>query len=160
MLKASAGMDTGYIVPTTLSEVRQLFPGIERHGVLMFPEEPPKCRRCKTRPILQSNDTDNSIRRPYYSCIKPRCGHFRMYADHRGNDPTNPKCSCGSPSRRMIAGHWRSYEEEYPSNIGHVYYTCRFGDCTYKELHKTPEGHYVIINDWGLVDALEKLYIV
>ena len=93
------------------------------------PQDPPHCLRCDrmtgTYRTRHSNRNGNAGR-PYAKC--QACGKFHCFMDQRGNDPTNPSCQCGGPSKRQVSN---------PEKGRIVHYVCRLGTCIYYAPYET-----------------------
>jgi len=81
--------------------------------------------RCVTKPTGNGNDF-----RPYYKCIN--CGIFFVFADSRGNLPSNEPCDCGTPSKLQVSNKKRE-----------LHFVCRLGKCDYHEWMELPNGERV-----------------
>ncbi|KAI0970446.1 hypothetical protein F4678DRAFT_462673 [Xylaria arbuscula] len=117
------------------------------------PASPPLCflySKANERIVTQSSNRNGNAGRPYYKCTP--CNNFLVFADERGNDPTNPECHCGFSSKRQITG--RSDRV-----AGLVHYVCRLGECDYYNPSRDESGIATVIAA-NLIDDLSKLSII
>ncbi|KAL7911194.1 hypothetical protein GGI35DRAFT_446788 [Trichoderma velutinum] len=108
------------------------------------PPKPPTCGKCKIagmRHITRSSNRNGNAGRPYYRCAS--CHNFLRFDDNRGNDPGNPVCHCGVPSRTQVACREKGRK---------VHYVCRQGECDfYNVCRSTSDGSVVTLEDDILV---------
>ncbi|KAI1649288.1 uncharacterized protein F4817DRAFT_32754 [Daldinia loculata] len=119
-----------------------------------YPTSPIPCRHCgltASTATTSSSNINGNAGRPYFRC--PTMGKFLVFADARGNDPTNPVCRCGLSSKRMMSGF---YNAKTP---GKLFYVCRSGMCEYYRECRDARGEHVVV-DWELVDHLAWLEII
>ncbi|KAI0438320.1 hypothetical protein F4803DRAFT_535546 [Xylaria telfairii] len=126
---------------------------IKRVTLASPPTQPPPCHRCgqvSERLVTRSSNRNGNAGRPYYKCL--RCNKFLVFADYRGNDPTNPECHCGCSSKLQITGmsKWVA---------GRLHYVCRLGSCDFFSPTKDANGLDIVI-DMGLAEDLSRLSIV
>ncbi|KAI0851106.1 hypothetical protein F5Y00DRAFT_259646 [Daldinia vernicosa] len=119
-----------------------------------YPKSPMPCRHCgvtaSTATTSYSN-TNGNAGRPYFKC--PTMGKFLVFADARGNDPTNPLCRCGVSSKRTMSGF---YNARTP---GKLFYVCRIGMCEFNKECRDARGGQVVV-DPEIVDYLILLEII
>jgi len=97
---------------------------------------PPICYRCGSRSvrlITSAFNLNGNAGRPYYKCLE--CPRFLAFADDRGNDPSNPECNCGIPSKSQRTG--RNHETP-----GALFYTCSRGACNFFTWSGTDDGTF------------------
>ncbi|KAI8965169.1 hypothetical protein F5Y11DRAFT_344887 [Daldinia sp. FL1419] len=161
-------MGIKYLYINTVDEACKLFSG----GTVSPPEPAPPCPFCRKPAILNIAEADNpngNVGRPYYMCpdsqlsryVGPKCPgvyRFFLFADDRGNDSENEKCSCQVPSKRCLAGRWE--EAHKIALFGQVFYTCKDGRCNYYNLGTNDDGEFIVINDPDLIAELATLKII
>lgn len=70
--------------------------------------------------------------------------------DKRGNDPTNPNCIRGVPSKRQVSGEAKGRR---------VHYVCRLGTCDYYAVHRSAGGEQLSLHG-KLLASLGLLYLI
>ena len=109
------------------------------------------CHGPSTRLVTRTTNRNGNGGRPYDKCVP--CGKFLGFADERGNDPRNPPCECGVPSKRQVTG----YRNKTPRA---VHYVCRLRRCDfYAELRDGSDGERVVVDE-RLLALLAKLAII
>lgn len=118
------------------------------------PETVPNCRRCgepATEEVTRPSNRNGNAGRPYYKCH--RCNKFLCFADDRGNDPNNPLCNCGIPSRRQVSGRHRRVSRG-------VHFVCRQGGCDFYDICQRDDGQHLSIESEDLLTLFVNLRIV
>ena len=111
-----------------------------------------KCGGRVRREITRHSNRNGNAGRPYDKCQNPRCGKFLGFVDERGNDPTNPECECGVPSKRQITG-------ERNRTPRAIFYVCNRRRCDYYAEETDARGNRVRVQP-GLVDLMAMLSII
>lgn len=75
---------------------------------------------------------------------------FLVFADNRGNDPNNPTCNCGVPSKRQVASREKGRK---------IHYVCRLGKCNFYNASLSDGGIVTVERD-DLVSLLAMLRII
>jgi len=117
------------------------------------PDVAPDCHRCRkpsTMWYTRYSNRKGNAGRPYYKCLP--CGKFLVFADERGNDPTNALCFCGETSKRQVSGP----DKRKPRQI---HYVCRVGGCDFYKVHLTAKGEAIRLSK-DLVREFTKLRII
>lgn len=117
-----------------------------------FPSVPPTCYRCGgsgDRYTTRCSNRNGNVGRPYYKCRN--CRQFLVFADDRGNDPTNPVCHCGLSSKRQVASREKNRK---------IHYVCRRGGCDFYAPCIKPNMDSVVVTGDDIVYLLATLKIV
>lgn len=100
--------------------------------------------------VTRASNRNGNAGRPYYKCVP--CDKFLVFADNRGNDPTNPPCMCGLASKRQVAG------KERKTSRG-LFYVCRKGACDFYAPALDRQEQQISIED-PIITLLAKLCII
>ena len=121
-------------------------------SLLPPPATPPSCFRCSrpsTRCVTRHSNRNGNAGRPYFKCIP--CNQFLVFADSRGNHPSNPPCPCGLSSKKQVSGLSRQVARA-------VHFVCRAGKCDFYQACGT-DGETVVLEQETL-DQFIRLRIV
>lgn len=100
--------------------------------------------------VTRASNRNGNAGRPYYKCVP--CDKFLVFADNRGNDPTNPLCECGLESKRQVAG------KERKTSRG-IFYVCRKGVCDFYAPALDNHARQISIED-SIIPLLAALSII
>lgn len=110
-------------------------------SAMLAPTQPPRCSECGkvcSSRITRSSNRKGNAGRSYFICIP--CDKFAVFADTRGNDPTNPPCHCGLSSKRQVSGD----DKAIPRN---PHYVCRRGECDFFQRSTNTAGIPISIEE-------------